>query len=67
MKIKDYKWMEIAISEAIISKKHSEVPVGAVLVNLKNSKIISKSGNKVIRSYNPLAHAEMIVFASARL
>ncbi|MBI29496.1 MAG: tRNA-specific adenosine deaminase [Pelagibacteraceae bacterium] len=57
--------MEIAISEAISSQKYSEVPVGAVLVDLQFNKIISKSGNNVVRKKSPIAHAEMLVISSS--
>ena len=59
------KWMQLAIKEAIIAKNNSEVPVGAVLINLKNNKVIAKSGNHVIRKSNPLAHAEIEVISYA--
>ena len=65
MQLEDNKWMEIAISEAISSQKYSEVPVGAVLVDLQFNKIISKSGNNVVRKKSPIAHAEMLVISSS--
>ena len=59
------KWMQLAIKEAKYAQKYSEVPVGAVLINLKNNKLIYKSGNNVNRKSNPLAHAELEVIYSA--
>ena len=39
----NYKWMELAIKEAKIGEGNFEVPVGAVLVDLSNNELISKS------------------------
>ena len=55
----DYKWMYLAYDEAIKAQKRFEVPVGAVLIDLKEDKLISKSGNNIIKKSNPLAHAEI--------
>ena len=52
-------FMQIAIDEAEKSFKRGEVPVGAVTVH--NNKVISKSGNMMVKYSNPLMHAEMIV------
>ena len=57
----DNKWMKIALEEANLGKEILEVPVGAVLVDLKTNKLISKSSNKVECKSNPLAHAELEV------
>ena len=57
----NYKWMELAIKEAKIGEGNFEVPVGAVLVDLSNNELISKSSNKIISKTNPLLHAEMEV------
>ena len=57
----NYEWMKLAIKEAKIGENNFEVPVGAVLVNLSNNELISKSSNKIINKTNPLLHAEMEV------
>jgi len=57
----EYKWMNLALEEAKIAEKNLEVPVGAVLVNLLNNELISKSSNKIINKSNPLLHAEIEV------
>ena len=63
-KIKDHeKWMKLAFREAETAFEQNEVPVGAVLVDLKTNKLISKSGNKVVCKSNPLAHAELEVIS----
>ena len=61
----DVKWMKLAIKEAKLAKKFHEVPVGAVIVNTKNNSLIAKSGNKVVRTFNPIKHAEIEVINSA--
>lgn len=55
----NYKWMNLAYIEALEAQKRLEVPIGAVIVNLKNNQLISKSGNNVVNKSNPLAHAEI--------
>ena len=57
----NYEWMKLAIKEAKIGENNFEVPVGAVLVNLSNNELISKSSNKIISSNKPLLHAEIEV------
>ena len=57
----DYKWMKLALKEAKLIKNNLEVPVGAVLVDLSNNQLISKSSNKIIKKSNPLLHAEIEV------
>ena len=60
MEKNNYKnFMQIALDEAEKSSKRGEVPVGAVTVH--NNKVISKSGNMMVKYSNPLMHAEMIV------
>ena len=61
----DYKWMNLALKIAKINGERSEVPIGAVLVDLNSDSIISKSGNQIIKKNNPLEHAELIVIKSA--
>ena len=60
-KFNDNKWMQLAISEAKLAKNISEVPVGAVLVDIGKDKLISKSRNKMIRRKSPISHAEIEV------
>ena len=61
----DHKWMNLALKIAKINGERSEVPIGAVLVDLNSDSIISKSGNQIIKKNNPLEHAELIVIKSA--
>jgi len=59
------KWMQVAINEAKLASNFSEVPVGAALIDIKSDKLISKSGNNIIRKSHPLAHAEIEVINKA--
>jgi tRNA(adenine34) deaminase len=56
-------FMNIAIEEAMTTKKNGDVPVGAVIV--KNNEIITKCANKVQLLNNSLYHAEMLVIKQA--
>ena len=59
------KWMKIAIIEAKKYSKSDEIPISAVLVNLKTNELISKSCNKVFSKSDPTAHAEIEVIRKA--
>ncbi len=53
----------IALAEAAMLK--DEVPVGAIIVDSRNNKIISKAYNQVINGCNPTAHAEILAIQKA--
>ena len=57
----DYKWMQLAFDEAKLAETRHEVPVGAVIVDTRDNKLISKSGNNIVKKSNPIAHAEIEV------
>lgn len=58
-------YMEQAIAEAERAAARGEVPVGAVLVEAKSSKVLAASGNRVVELDDPTAHAEMLVLREA--
>lgn len=57
------EYIKTIISEAMKASKHSEVPIGAIIV--KDNKIISKAHNKVEKKRNSTLHAEMIAISKA--
>ena len=59
----DEQWMQIAIEEAKLAMKESEIPVGSVLVH--NEKIIAQAHNQSIRNNDPTAHAEIQLLRKA--
>ena len=59
----DEKWMEIAISEAIVAENEGEVPVGAIIIN--NERLVAKAHNQPILKNDPTAHAEIQVLRIA--
>lgn len=58
-------WMECALEEAQQALEKGEVPVGALIVDRAENKIISQAHNQVEALKNPLAHAEMLVLEDA--
>ena len=58
-------YMQLAIQQAKKSNIFNEVPVGAVLINEKNGKILSAHHNKNIILNNPIKHAEILVIEEA--
>ena len=58
-------YMELAIENAKKASSLNEVPVGAVLVEEKNQKILSIRHNETIAQNNPLKHAEILVIEDA--
>lgn len=59
----DIDFMKAALAEAECALNEGEVPVGAVLVI--DGKIISRAHNKREASFDPTAHAEMLVIREA--
>ena len=59
----DEKWMQVAIDQANLGFKKSEVPVGAVLI--QNGKLIASAYNQPISKNDPTAHAEILVLRKA--
>lgn len=60
MRLEDINtFMREALKEAEIASFNNEIPVGAVIVDLKTNKIISKSHNSREKDNNILGHAEI--------
>jgi tRNA(Arg) A34 adenosine deaminase TadA len=57
--------MQHALDMAREAEAAGEVPVGAVIVDTKNRKIIAQSFNRVIMDHDPTAHAEILAIRSA--
>lgn len=58
-------FMKAALKEAELALTRGEVPIGAVIVDSKNSEIIARSGNSIITDHNPIAHAEIVAIQQA--
>ncbi len=59
----NYMLEAIALAKTAIEK--DEVPVGAIIVDSRNNQIISQSFNQVESTFDPTAHAEIIVIKKA--
>lgn len=58
-------YMRVALEEAKKALKKNEIPIGAVIVNRKEKKIISSSHNLVESKKNPTFHAEILAVNKA--
>ena len=58
-------FMQAAFVQAELASKNNEVPVGAVLVDSRNNKIIAQAHNQVKKHLNPTAHAEILLLDKA--
>jgi tRNA(adenine34) deaminase len=56
--ISDLEAMQAALAEALAAAEAGEVPIGAVAV--LNGEIIARGQNRVIRTSDPTAHAEIV-------
>src|SRR5436305_14298987 len=56
--------MEMALEEAQLAADEDEVPVGAVIVSLKQG-VVARAHNQRERLLDPTAHAEMIAITQA--
>jgi tRNA(Arg) A34 adenosine deaminase TadA len=61
----DHNYMRAAMEEAKLAYQRDEVPIGAVLVDPENGKIITSNGNRTIEMSDPTAHAEVLVIREA--
>ncbi len=59
------QFMEKAIDLSKQNIKKGGGPFGAVIVNIKNQKIISEGTNLVTSTFDPTAHAEMVAIRNA--
>jgi len=59
----DREAMEAALEEARQAAEAGEVPIGAVAVH--DGEIIARGQNRVLRSNDPTAHAEMVALRGA--
>ena len=58
-------FMKKALEQANKALLADEIPIGAVLVDNNNNKIISESYNLINANHNATQHAEMIVIHKA--
>jgi tRNA(adenine34) deaminase len=56
--------MRLAIAEAEAAERDGEVPVGAVIVS-REGDLIGRGQNRVLRSDDPTAHAEIVALREA--
>ena len=61
--IDDYEAMQAALDEARQAAEAGEVPIGAVIV--REGAIIARGQNRVLRSLDPTAHAEIVALRAA--
>lgn len=57
----DEFYMIEALKEAQKAFERDEVPIGAVLVDIKTGEIVARAGNETIKRHDPTAHAEILV------
>ena len=57
--------MPLALSEAERAAARREVPVGAVIVDPVERRVIAADGNRVVERRDPTAHAEMLAIRAA--
>lgn len=61
----DISPMHRAFVEAESAASRGEVPVGAVIVNPANGRIIAVAGNRTEADHDPTAHAEILAIRAA--
>lgn len=57
----DHTYMASALEEAKLAEKRDEVPIGAVLIDIKTGDVVARNGNRTIELADPTAHAEILV------
>ncbi len=56
--------METALEEARAAARRGEVPVGAVIADLRG-RIVARAGNRTLELHDPTAHAELLAIRAA--
>jgi tRNA(adenine34) deaminase len=64
MKEQDLDYLNTALMEAKAAGERGEVPIGAVLVSLADG-IIARTGNRIVETHDPTAHAEILAIREA--
>ena len=59
------QYMRIALGEAQVASSQGNLPIGAVIIDLESSKIISQGHNSQFATFDPTAHAEIVAIRRA--
>jgi len=59
----DVQFMREALAEARLAEAAGEVPVGAIVV--RGTEILGRGANRMIETYDPSAHAEIVAMREA--
>ncbi len=57
--------MSLALAEARAAALRGEVPVGAVIVDPRDGRVVAAAGNRTEETADPTAHAEMLAIRAA--
>jgi tRNA(adenine34) deaminase len=58
-------WMRLALDEARAAVAHADVPVGALVADLRTGEVVSRRHNERELSGDPTAHAEVLALRDA--
>tara|TARA_R110002072_G_scaffold92854_2_gene206280 strand:- start:521 stop:1003 length:483 start_codon:yes stop_codon:yes gene_type:complete len=64
---RDSAFMRVALGQAQAAAAAGEAPIGAVLVDPANDRIVASAHNSPISDHDPTAHAEIAVLRAAAL
>ena len=62
---RDDEWMSDALRQAALALEHDDVPVGAVVVDLRTGNVVARAHNARERDNDPTAHAELLALRHA--
>jgi tRNA(adenine34) deaminase len=60
-----HRWMEIALDEARAATAHGDVPIGAVVLDLRTGEVVARRHNEREVAADPTAHAELLALRDA--
>ncbi len=65
VRLSDLEYMRLALAQAHLALDHGEIPVGAIIIDEADGRIVGQGCNLTLSTHDPTAHAEIVALRSA--